>query len=119
VKSSFGIAIGFSLRQWDKLIKFIENGNLSIDNNKAERAIRPFVVGRKNFLFSNTAKGATASARIYSVIETAKGNNLSPYYYLKHLFETLPNIDLNDQDSLDQLLPWSKDLPKECYLNTN
>jgi transposase len=118
-KSSFGTAIGYSLKQWFKLIKFIEDGNLSIDNNKAERAIRPFVVGRKNFLFSNTPKGATASARIYSIIETAKGNNVSPYYYLKYLFETLPNIDLDDQDSLDQLLPWSKNLPKECYLNIN
>lgn len=118
-KSSFGTAIGYSLRQWDKISKFLEDGHLSIDNNKAERAIRPFVVGRKNFLFSNTPKGATASARIYSVIETAKANGLSPYYYLKYLFETLPNIDLDAQDTFDQLLPWSKDLPKECYLNTN
>jgi len=104
-KSSFGKAIGYSLRQWDKISKFLEDGHLSIDNNKAKRAIRPFVIGRKIFLFSNTAKGATASARIYSVIETAKANNLTPYYYLKYLFETLPNIDLDDQNSLDQLLP--------------
>jgi len=118
-KSSFGKAINYTLNQWNRVSKFMEDGHLSIDNNRAERAIRPFVIGRKNFLFSNTPKGANASATIYSIIETAKANNLSPYHYLNHLFETFPNIDLDHKESIDALLPWAKNLSKECYLNTN
>ena len=107
-KSAVGKAIAYSLGQWSKLERYIEDGNLQIDNNRAERAIKPFVIGRKNWLFSNTANGAQASAMLYSLIETAKANGLTPFDYLNHLLEELPK---NPQD-IEQLLPWKVDLPK-------
>lgn len=113
-KSALGLAISYSLNQWDKLSNFLLDGRLEISNNRGERAIKPFIIGRKNFLFSNTPKGATASAIIYSVVETAKANQLSPFHYLTYLFEKLPNIDLNNQAQLDALLPWSETLPEAC-----
>ena len=102
-KSAIGKAIGYSIRQWPKLIRYIENGHLNIDNNRAERAIKPFVIGRKNWMFSNTAKGAEASAVLYSLIETAKANGLIPFDYLNYLFEQLPK----KPDDIDYLLPWN------------
>jgi len=78
---------------------------LEIDNNISERSIKPFVVGRKNWLFSNTPKGARASATIYSIVETAKENGLNPFEYLKYLFEKLPNMDIEDKEALDEILP--------------
>jgi hypothetical protein len=72
------------------------DGRCETSNNRAERAIKPFVIGRKNFLFSKSPKGAKASAIVYSIIETAKANNLNPFYYLTYLFEKLPNIDLDN-----------------------
>ncbi|KMQ19167.1 hypothetical protein TU70_09310 [Bacillus mycoides] len=65
-------------------------------------------------MFSNTPRGARGSAIMYSVVETAKENGLSPYHYLRYLFETLPNIDLNNKEELDKILPWSADLPSSC-----
>lgn len=102
-KSAIGTAIGYSLRQWPKLSRYLEDGRLAIDNNRAERAIKPFVIGRKNFLFSNTARGAQASASLYSVIETAKANGLTPFDYLMFLLEELPK----KPDNLEQLMPWN------------
>lgn len=113
-KSALGQAIDYCIKLWDRLCVFLLDGRLEISNNRAERAIKPFVLGRKNFLFSNTPKGATASAIIYSVIETAKANGLSPFHYLTYLFETLPNIDLDEATELDALLPWSSALPEFC-----
>jgi transposase len=113
-KSALGLAISYSLKLWDKLCNYLCDGRLEISNNRAERAIKPFVLGRKNFLFSNTPRGATASAIIYSVIETAKANQLSPFHYLTYLFEQLPNIDVNEPAQLDVLLPWSETLPDIC-----
>ncbi|PMN99657.1 hypothetical protein BCT16_10255 [Vibrio sp. 10N.222.54.B6] len=74
--SPLGKAIKYTLGQWPKLIRYIDDGHLSIDNNRAERAIKPLVIGRKNWLFSNTPNGADASAMLYSIIETAKANGL-------------------------------------------
>ena len=102
-KSAIGKAISYSIRQWPRLTRFIESGYLSIDNNRAERAIKPFVIGRKNWMFSNTAKGAEASAVLYSHIETAKANGLIPFDYLKYLFEQLPG----KPEDIDYLLPWN------------
>ena len=113
-KTSLGKAINYCLNQWDKLTAFMLDGRLEISNNRAERAIKPFVIGRKNFLFSKSPKGATASAITYSIIETAKANNLNTFYYLTYLFEKLPNIDLNNIEELDQLLPWSDSIPESC-----
>ena len=89
-KSLLGKAIGYALKQWDRLVVYLEDGRLRPDNNLAENAIRPFAVGRKNWLFSDHPRGADASAAIYSLIETAKANGLEPYRYLRHLFEHLP-----------------------------
>lgn len=113
-KTSLGKAIKYCLNQWTKLTAFMLDGRLEISNNRAERAIKPFVIGRKNFLFSKSPKGATASAIVYSVIETAKANNLNTFYYLTYLFEKLPNIDLENMEELDQLLPWSDSIPEVC-----
>lgn len=102
-KSTIGKAIAYSLRQWPKLTRYVESGYLDIDNNRAERAVKPFVIGRKNWMFSNTAKGAEASAVLYSLIETAKANGLIPFDYLKRLLEQLPNRP----EDIDHLLPWN------------
>ena len=118
-KSALGKAITYCLNQWDKLVVFLEDGHLEIDNNKAERSIRPFVIGRRNWIFANTPKGAKASAITYSIVETAKENGLNPFIYLTYLFEVLPNIDINNPELLDQLLPWSKNLPEVCRIKKN
>ena len=115
-KSALGQAIKYCRNQWERLVAFLEDGRLEIDNNRGERSIKPFVIGRKNWLFSNTAKGASSSAIIYSVVETAKENGLNPFNYLTYLFEVLPNIDIEDYSKLNQLLPWSSTLPEECHV---
>jgi len=89
-KSLLGKAIQYTLNQWDKLVVYIEAGFLKPDNNVAENAIRPFVIGRKNWLFSGAPRGADASATFFSLIETAKANGLEPYAYLRYLFFKLP-----------------------------
>ena len=119
LKTAFGQAIKYCLNQWKKLIVFMEDGRLELDNNRAERSIKPFVIGRKNWMFSNTPRGAQASAIVYSVVETAKENGLNPFIYLTYLFETLPNVDIEDIDVLDQLLPWSSTLPENCHVIKN
>ena len=77
-KGPLGKAITYCLNQWDKLTAFLKDGRLELDNNRAERSIKPFVIGRKNFLFSNTPRGARSSAIVYSIVESAKENNLNP-----------------------------------------
>jgi len=96
-KSLLGKAINYALKQWDRLVVYLEDGRLRPDNNLAENAIRPFAVGRKNWLFSGHPRGADASATLYSLIETAKANGLEPYRYLRHLFEHLPAATTNAQ----------------------
>lgn len=110
-KSLLGKAITYSLNQWDQLVNFLNDGRLSCHNNRCEQRIKPFVLARKNFLFSKSPKGATASGIIFSIIETAKANGLIAFNYLTYLFEKLPNIDLVNYDDLDALLPWSNNLP--------
>jgi transposase len=94
-RSQIGQAIAYARSQWNKLTVFLQDGRLEIDNNRSERTIKPFVIGRKNWLFANTPRGATASALIYSIVETAKENNLDPRDYLTFLFEKLPSININ------------------------
>jgi transposase len=89
-KSLLGKAIQYCLNQWEKLVVYIDAGYLNPDNNVAENAIRPFVLGRKNWLFSGAPRGADASATFFSLIETAKANGLEPYAYLRYLFAKLP-----------------------------
>ena len=89
----------------------LSDGRLLLSNNVAENAIRPFAVGRKNWLFADSPKGAAASAGVYSIIETAKANNLEPYRYLKLLLHNMPDWNRTVED-LEDLLPWS-DFMKE------
>ena len=114
-KCLLGKAITYCLNQWPKLERFLLDGNLEIHNNRSERSIRPFVIGRKGWLFANTPKGARASAVIYSIAETAKENGLVPFEYFKYLLERLPNLG---DDDLEGLLPWSPTLPDLCHLKT-
>lgn len=102
-KSLLGKAFAYTQSQWPRLIKYLEDGNISMDNNLAENAIRPFVVGRKNWLFADVPGGAEASATIYSLIETAKSNGLEPYRYFCYLFDKLPIAQ--DEEQLKALLP--------------
>jgi len=95
-KGLLGKAIAYALHQWPRLIIYLEDGQLRPDNNLAENAIRPFVVGRKNWLFSGHPRGANASACLYSLIETAKANGLEPYLYFRFLFDRLPFADSED-----------------------
>jgi len=104
-KGLLGKAIAYVLNQWHRLVGYIEEGHLCIDNNMAENAIRPFVLGRKNWLFSGTPEGAKASALLYSLIETAKANGREPWAYLRYIFERLPlAATLEDYEAL---LPWN------------
>ncbi|MBF0127116.1 MAG: IS66 family transposase [Magnetococcales bacterium] len=102
-----GKALAYMNGQWDRLTRYIEDGRLEIDNNGAENAIRPFVVGRKNWLFSDTVRGAKASANLYSIIETAKANDLEPFAYLRHIFTELPTA--TTLEDFEKLLPWNLD----------
>jgi len=113
-KSALGAAITYGRNQWPKLIGFLKDGRLELDNNRAERSIKPFVIGRKNWLFANTPRGARSSAIIYSIVETAKENGLNPFSYLTYLFELLPNINTKDPQALDLLLPWSEAIQQKC-----
>jgi hypothetical protein len=106
-KGLLGQAINYTLTNWKKLIIYIEDGRLRPDNNLVENAIRPYVVGRKNWLFAGSPDGAAASATFFSLIETAKANGLEPYAYLRHIFEKLPLVQ-DDQDIKD-LLPQNID----------
>ncbi len=106
-QSLTGKAMHYLHRQWPKLVRVLEDGRIPLDTNRVENAIRPFVVGRKAWLFADTVAGARASANLYSLIETAKANRIEPWRYLNHLFEILPTIDHTDQ--LDPLLPQNID----------
>ena len=90
--SRTGQAIAYTFKEKDKLVRYLEAEFLTPDNNEIERAIRPFVIGRKNWIFSNTPRGAHASAAMYSLVESAKANKIEPYHYLRFLFTKLPTI---------------------------
>ena len=102
-RSLLGKAITYALNQWSRLIVYCEDGNLRPDNNLAENAVRPFAVGRKNWLFSGSPRGATGSACLYSLIETAKANSIEPYRYLRLIFTELPKATSDEQ--IKSLLP--------------
>lgn len=104
-QSLLGKALHYLHAQWPKLVRFLDDGRYPLDNNACENAIRPFVVGRKNWLFSDTVAGAQASANLYSLIETAKANGLEPYRYLCHVFRLLPIA--KTVDDYEALLPWN------------
>ena len=110
--------LNYSLNQEKYLRVFLKNGNVPIDNSACERALRTFCVGKKNWLFFDSIRGAEASARVYSISETAKLNGLRPYHYFEYILTELPKLcdkDGNiDSTKLDYLMPWSPDLPDEC-----
>jgi hypothetical protein len=106
-KTALGVALGYLLNHWPRLIRYLNDGRLEIDNNAVENAIRPFVIGRKGWLFSDSVRGVKASANLYSLIETAKANGLEPFAYLRHLFTQLPLA--TTVDDYENLLPWNVD----------
>jgi transposase len=103
-KSTLGKALAYLHHQWPRLLRYLEDGRYPIDNNPAENAIRPFAVGRRNWLFCDSQAGAHASANLYSLVETAKANDLNPHKYLEHLFTELPNAQ--SIEDVEALLPW-------------
>jgi len=101
--SATGQALNFLHNEWDRLIRYLDDGRLEIDNNLAENAIRPFVIGRRNWMFSTSVKGVKASANLYSLIESAKINGLEPYAYLRYVFTELPKA--GTVEAIEALLP--------------
>lgn len=104
-KSLLGKALSYMNDQWPKLLVYLDDGRLKIDNNYTENKIRPFVIGRKNWLFADTVKGADASAAIYSMMETAKANGVDTYSYLKYVFERIPYAET--LEDFEALLPYN------------
>lgn len=112
-KDKFGDAVSYALNQEKYLRVFLRDGEVPIDNNASERAIRGFCIGKKNWQMIDTLNGAKTSAIIYSVVETAKANNLKPFDYVQYLLEEIPkHMDDKDRSFLEDLLPWSEKLPE-------
>lgn len=109
----FAKAVNYALNHKDEFMTYLEDGRCSFSNNLSENAIRPFTVGRKNWLFSDTPKGADASATVYTMVEMAKTHNLNIYKYLKYLLERLPDTKMTNE-ALGHLVPWDPDVQSEC-----
>lgn len=107
-------AIIYAINQKENLSKFVDDGQIPLTNSLAERSVRPFAVHRKNWLFADTVDGANANAMYYSIIESAKVNNLNIYKYINHLLEVLPQLEGEQtEEDIEKYLPWSKELPEE------
>ena len=102
-RSMLGSATSYALKQWPKLLIFLENGMIKLDTNDVENAIRPFVVGRKGWMFAGHPKGAEASAILYSMVETAKASGWDPYRWMLHVFDRLPTA--KSEEEIRALLP--------------
>jgi transposase len=114
-ESALGKAVTYAQNQKPYMENYLLDGRCALSNNAAENAIRPFTVGRKNWLFADTPKGATASAAIYSIIETAKANGLNVYTYLEFLLMWMPDTDWhNHPEDLEDLMPWSEMAQSIC-----
>ncbi|CQR74732.1 Transposase IS66 family protein [Sporomusa ovata DSM 2662] len=114
-KSKLADAVKYALNHKEGLMNYLQDGNCSISNNLIENSIRPFTVGRRNWLFSGSPKGATASAVVYSIVETAKVNGLNPYKYLKFIFSELPGVQFGQHpEFLEDYLPWNPEVQKLC-----
>ena len=107
--SRTGKAIAYTLEQWDKLMRYLDDGRLPVDNNSAEQLAKAYVVGRKAWLFSDTVEGAEASAVFFSLINTIKANGLEPYWYLRYLLEKMTFMKSLDKESLTPLMPQNTD----------
>ncbi len=115
-KDKFGDAVSYALNQEKYLRVFLIDGDVPIDNNACERAIRGFCIGKKNWQMIDTINGARSSAIIYSIVETAKANNLKPFDYVQYLLEEIPkHMDDRDCSFLEVLLPWPEKLPAEIH----
>lgn len=113
--SALGKAVTYAQNQKKYMENYLLDGRCSLSNNAAENAIRPFTVGRKNWLFADTPKGASASAAVYSIIETVKANGLNVYTYLEYLLLYMPDTDWrNHPEELDVLMPWSENVKTVC-----
>ncbi|NLL54619.1 MAG: IS66 family transposase, partial [Clostridiales bacterium] len=110
-------AITYSLNQREYLCAFLDHGEIEISNNQVENAIRPIVVGRKNWLFCDTQAGAEASVMIFTMLKTAKANGLNPETYLNHILTVLPDRFVQDPKApIDDLLPWAADIHRQFAL---
>jgi transposase len=116
LESSFGKAIVYAINTLPNVMNYLNDGRLSIDNNKAERAIKPFVIGRKNWLFSNTPNGAGSSALLYSITQSCLMNELNPYKYYTYILELLANSKVNEL-KLDELMPYSEKMITKFHMN--
>ena len=114
-KSALGRALTYLRDEWPYLLNYLKDGRLELSNNRAERSIKPFVIDRKNFLFANTPSGATSSAVIFSLIQTAIENGLDPYRYLSWMMSTAAEMDLSQPENVQLLLPWNA--PTKCKTN--
>lgn len=113
--SALGKAVNYAINQKPYMENYLLDGRCSISNNAAENSLRPYTVGRKNWLFSDTPKGASASAAVYSIVETAKANNINVYTYLQYLLLYMPDADyLNHPEVLEDLMPWSEAAQRQC-----
>ena len=114
-KSALGKALVYAQNYKSTTYNVFLDGRLEIDNNESERKIKDIVIGRKNWLFSNTPKGARSSAIIYSIVETAKANGLIVEKYLTYLFDEVSKLEIKDMDILKKFMPWSTELPENLY----
>lgn len=109
MRSKLGKAISYALKYEKGLRLYLKDGYVPMTNSLDERTIRPFTVGRRNWMFSSSTKGAEASAAAFSLIETAKANHLDPHDYIEYLLEIMPNMDfMKSPEKLDDFLPWSE-----------
>jgi transposase len=115
-KSRLGMAVQYALNQLPQVRNYFLDAKLDIDNNRAERAIKPFVIGRKNWLFSNSVGGAEASARLYSIVQTCILNKINPYAYLTDILDKLANMTINSDTRVDRFLPWDPSIQKQYTL---
>ena len=114
-KSKLAKAFTYALNQKEGFMTFLSDGNIAISNNLAENSIRPFTVGRRNWLFSGSPQGAAASAAVYSIVETAKANGLNPYEYLRYIFKYLPGVCFEEEpEYLEDFLPWNPEVQAFC-----
>ncbi|MNI19986.1 Transposase IS66 family protein [compost metagenome] len=117
-KSKLGKAVGYAINNKEGFMNYLLDGNCAISNNLSENSIRPFTIGRKNWLFCGSPKGAEASAAVYSIIETAKVNSLDPYKYLEFLFKNLPGVQFEAHpEFLEEYLPWDPGVQDSCKNN--
>ena len=117
-KTHYGAALEYAMNEEEKVMRVFEDGRLELDNSLAERTVKPFVIGRKNWLFAETPKGANASCILYSIVQTAIINGLIPFEYIKYLLEVMPGKKFTDE-FIETLLPWSETIPEHVKTPEN